>query len=133
MFLAVPPYVFIVEPSEKTVNQNENATFVCHAGGIPVPNITWVKEVNESTVFNSSEAIEIFEEIVNSTWRESVLTFLSTVVADESVYRCEGTNGVTNVISSPMNATVSLIVLGEFPSITVFILRTLSLETHIFI
>ena len=119
------------------MNQNENVTFVCHAGGIPVPNITWVKEVNESTVFNSSEVIEIFEEIVNSTWRESVLTFLSTVVADESVYRCEGTNGVTNVIGSPMNATVSLIVLGEClttpQSIALFVLCMFSLESHIFI
>ena len=95
------------------MNQNQNATFTCIAYGIPVPNITWVKVVDESTGLNSSYAIEITERIVYTYWRVSVLTFLNAVVTDESVYQCEGTNGITNIIGSSMNDTVSLIVLGE--------------------
>ena len=85
------------------VNQNQSASFVCVASGIPVPNITWVKAVDNSTVLSSSDVINITEEIVSVNHRVSVLTFLNTVVTDESVYWCEGTNDVPNVIDYPMH------------------------------
>ena len=135
------------------MNHSQNATFVCYAYGIPIPNITWVKVAEKLTVLNSSnvvkiteqivstsqqesvpfpnvtwvkrvdesmvlnsgsgDSIEITEPIIDNPWRESVLTFLSTVATDESVYQCQGTNGVTNVIGFPMNDTVRLIILGK--------------------
>ena len=115
LFLADPPNVHITEPQKQIVNQNQKATFICTACGNPVPNITWVKIIDESIIQYSKDAIQITEIIINNTdCRRSVLTFLHTSLNDESVYRCEGTNNVTNVIQSPMSDTVSLTVLGEF-------------------
>ena len=73
-----------------------------------------VKVVNETTVAEASGIIDISEQVflVNNT-RRSVLTFLDTVKTDESVYRCQGSNGITNVIHSPENDTVTLLVQGE--------------------
>ena len=108
-----PPNVTTLEPLELIVNHTQNATFVCEAYGIPIPVITWVKVVNESIVTESSGVIDIMEQIVRINTSESVLTFLDTVKTDESVYRCEGSNGITNVIGSPENDTVRLLVQGK--------------------
>ena len=108
-----PPNVTTLEPLELIVNHTQSATFVCEAYGIPTPDITWVKVVNESIVMEASDVIDITEQIVRINTRESVLTFLDTVKTDESVYRCEGSNGITNIIGSPENDTVSLLVQGE--------------------
>ena len=108
-----PPNVTTLEPLELIVNHTQSATFVCEAYGIPTPAITWVKVVNETIVMEASGVIDITEGIVRVNTRESVLTFLDTVKTDESIYRCEGENGITNVIRSPENDTISLLVQGE--------------------
>ena len=113
LFLADPPNVHITEPQKQIVNQNQTATFTCTACGNPVPNITWVKIIDESIVQYSDDTIQITEMIITIDCRQSVLIFLQTFLNDESVYRCEGTNNVTNIIQSPMSDTVSLTVLGE--------------------
>ena len=119
-FLSDPPNVTTLEPLELIVNHTQSATFVCEAYGIPIPAITWVKVVNETVVIEASGVIDITEEIVRVNTRESVLTFLDTVKTDESIYRCEGENGITNVIGSPENDTVSLLVQGE-PCVLVYV------------
>ena len=100
------------------MNQNQTATFICTACGNPVPDITWVKVKDESIIQYSNDTIQITEMIITIDCRQSVLTFLQTFLIDESVYHCEGTNNVTNVIQSPMSDTVTLTVLGECVVIT---------------
>ena len=113
LLVLAPSNVTSLEPRELIVNHTQTAEFICEVFGIPVPTITWIKVSNGSVLSNGVDDIEITEVIVDSFTRVSNLTFLSTVRTDQSEYTCVGTNGVTNVISSPENDTVSLLVQGE--------------------
>ena len=90
------------------------AGFACEAVGFPVPNITWIKVSDSSVLSTATNDIEITEEIVDSFTRVSNLSFLNTTRTDQSKYTCVGSNGIANIISSPENATVNLLVQGEF-------------------
>ena len=105
-----------IGPVEHIVNHTQTAEFVCQAFGIPVPTITWIKVSNGSVLSTGVDDIEITKVIVDSFTRVSNLTFLSTVRTDQSEYTCVGSNGITNVISTPENDTVNLLVQGEFVS-----------------
>ena len=102
-----------IEPVEIIINQTQMATFTCHAYGIPIPNITWIKSRDGSIVTNISNIVEISESIiVNTSIRESNLTFVNGLKTDESVYTCKGSNGITNIIESPQQDNVTLLVQG---------------------
>ena len=112
--VADPPNVTILEPLQLIVNQTQPASFVCQAYGIPTPTIFWIKLSNGMFLTDSSDGLNITESLIPPATLESTLTFPSTRKTDESGYRCEGNNGVTNVIGSPENDTVNLLVQGEF-------------------
>ena len=113
--VADPPNVTTLEPLQLIVNQTQSASFVCQAYGIPVPNITWIKVSDDSVLSASVDIIEITEMIVmGSSMRVSNLTFLNTTRTDQSEYTCVGSNGITNIIGSPENDTINLLVQGEF-------------------
>ena len=102
-----------IEPVEIIINQTQEAVFTCHAYGIPVPNITWIKSRNGSIVTNISNTIEISESVIsNTSTRESILTFIRGLKTDESVYTCKGSNGITNIIESTQEDNVTLLVQG---------------------
>ena len=107
-----PPEVEALEPVLLVVNHTEIVNFTCQAYGIPRPNLTWVNVSDETVVMDVIDDIEITEQIVDMFTLRSVLTFLNTTKTDESVYRCEGFNGVTNVINTPENDTITLLVDG---------------------
>lgn len=89
------------------------AIFTCHAYGIPIPNITWIKSRDRSIVTNIRDIVEISESVIsNTSTRESILTFVSGLKTDESVYTCKGSNGITNIIESPQQDNVTLLVQG---------------------
>ena len=44
--------------------------------------------------------------------RRSVLTFLNGLKTDESIYTCIGSNNIVNVIGSPEQDNISLLVQG---------------------
>ena len=103
----------ILEPKEIIVNHTQMAVFTCKALGIPVPNITWIK-VSESFVLTTSMGVvEISEVIMDSFTRVSNLTFLNSTRTNQSKYTCVGSNGIMNVIGTPENDIVSLLVQGE--------------------
>ena len=114
MCLSDPPNMSAVEPLELVVNHTQRAGFTCEAFGIPVPGIMWIKVSDGSMIFPSTDDIEITEVIVDSLKRVSNITFLNTTRADQSEYTCVGSNGVKNMIGSPENVTVNLLVQGEF-------------------
>ena len=63
-------------PLDATVNQSEDASFVCKATGVPTPTITWTK-VGESRVYSQMET----------------LTMLKVSKGDRGTYKCEASNG----------------------------------------
>ena len=114
LFIFLDPPSVTAKPLELVVNHTQMAGFACEAFGIPVPSIIWIKVSDGSVLFTAMDDIEITEEIVDSFTRVSNLSFLNTTRTDRSKYTCVGSNGITNIISSPENATVNLLVQGEF-------------------
>ena len=116
--IADPPNVTALEPVQLIVNQTQPASFVCQAYGIPTPNISWVRLSDGALLNDSFDGLNISENFISPDTLESTLTFSSTKKTDESEYRCEGNNGVTNVISSPESDMVELLVQGLFFSLS---------------
>ena len=93
------------------------AQFACEAFGIPLPAISWIKLSNRSTLAANKDDIEIAQMTIDSYTHVSNLTFLNTTRTDQSEYTCVGSNGITNVIGSPENDTINLLVQGQFLSL----------------
>ena len=110
-----PPDVVTLEPVLVVVNHTQMVNFTCRVFGIPLPSVRWVNVSDETVVMDVVDDIRITERDVappDPFRLESVLQFLNTTKTDESVYRCEATNGVTNVINTPENDTITLLVDG---------------------
>lgn len=93
------PLVIVVNSSSATV------TFTCETFGIPLPNITWIKERGNTNV-------GVVQQTVTGNMVTSTLFISDPRDTDESNYTCSADNGVTNVLSTPENATVQLYVQG---------------------
>ena len=101
-----------VTPSDQlTVNVTFNATLTCTVFAIPLPIITWIKDVDDSIVSEEPRRVSI-TQTDSIHMRTSVLHFSSTLKSDESSYTCVAVNNITNVIETPENATVDLIIQG---------------------
>ena len=112
--LSDPPNVTALEPIELIVNHTQMVEFSCQVSGIPLPNVTWIKMLNDDTfVLDTTQFIKIDQKVNNSHMLISTLTFLNTTRDDQSSYTCVGNNSIKNVISSPENDTVNLLVQGK--------------------
>ena len=107
-----PPNVIAVGPSFVVVNYSQMASFTCRAFGNPIPSLRWVKKAGGNVLVNATDTVKITEGMIAPFMLESILTFSNTTKTDESMYWCEGSNGVTNVIDSPEEADVILYVDG---------------------
>ena len=94
------------------VNYSQVANFTCQAFGIPVPSLRWVKEADGNAPVNITDTVNIMKRNIAPFTVESVLTFSNTTKFDVSLYWCEASNGVTNVIGSPEKANATLFVVG---------------------
>lgn len=100
-------------PSKLTENVTFSATVTCTVFAIPLPSITWIKVVDGTVVTDEGSDGRVFINQTDSgDTRTSVLHFNSTVKPDESNYTCVAVNNITNVISTPENDTVNLIIQG---------------------
>ena len=95
------------------MNQSQTASLACEAFGIPVPNITWIRNSNGFSLLNTTDFITITTSDLLPSSLLSILTFLNATKTDESSYTCVGSNGVTNLIKTPENDTIELVVQGE--------------------
>ncbi len=98
-------------PLEIIVNQTQEAIFTCEAYGIPLPTIIWTKE-SDGTIVNNTDFIIVTETVIPPTTLRSVLRFVQVFNSDESVYICETSNEVPNLIGSVAIDQVLLLVQG---------------------
>lgn len=87
------------------------ATLVCFVFAIPLPEITWIRDYDQKIVKNELGRVAITQEDGFHN-RTSTLFFMETLKSDESTYTCVAVNNITNVIGTPENATVNLIIQG---------------------
>lgn len=112
VFDADPPSVRL-NGSNIIVNHTNSVSFACEAFGIPLPTISWKKELmNISSIVNSSDTITITTSVQDSTVLVSVLSLTNVTKTDEASYTCIGYNGIRNIIGTSENATISLTVQG---------------------
>ena len=114
LFFVDPPNV-TVTPSMLTENVTFSAAFTCTVFAIPLPSITWIKVVDGTVVTDEGSNGRVFINQTDSgDTRTSVLHFNPTVKPDESQYTCIAVNNITNVIFTPENDTVNLIIQGKW-------------------
>ncbi|XP_019853400.1 PREDICTED: hemicentin-1-like [Amphimedon queenslandica] len=105
-----PPNVTTLEPREIIINQTEPANFTCQAYGIPTPSINWINVSSGSIVQPVSGLIDIMETLLPPTTLQSVLVFSNGLKTDESIYTCIGINNIINIIQSPEQDNITLLV-----------------------
>ena len=102
----------MVMPSTVTAVQNNPLTLICQAFGIPAPTIEWTRSSsNGSLTTGGTVAITTTTNGNNVT---SNLTISSVVKSDTATYTCAGSNGQTNLINSPENASSQVEIQGCF-------------------
>ena len=111
--LSDPPNVTTLEPREIIINQTQPANFTCQAYGIPTPSISWINVSSGLIVTPVTGLIDIMETLLPPATLQSVLVFRNGLKTDESVYTCIGINNITNIIQSPEQDNITLLVQGN--------------------
>ena len=83
------------------------AALRCQADGEPVPDITWIRELNNgsSVEFVSEDNLMITEQ-VSGLNKTSVFTIQSTSIQDSGDYKCRAQNELSSVLSENFHVTV---------------------------
>ena len=83
----------------------DTASFTCVADGVPLPNILWLH--NERLIVPAfNHRITIMPEIINSTFRPSILTaHNSTLIIDDLLFRDAGDYTCIAELNSVMSDT----------------------------
>ena len=97
--IATVAVTFYETPMDTAVLVPDAAVLRCQADGEPVPDITWIRELNNgSSVELTSDTVEI-NEYVSGLNKTSILIIQPTSVQDGGSYSCRAQNGVSFVQS----------------------------------
>ena len=97
---------FYETPMEIPVLVPDAAVLRCQADGEPVPDITWIRELNNGlSVELTSESNVMITEQINGLNKTSILTIHSTHVQDGGNYRCRAQNELNSVLSKNFGVT----------------------------
>ena len=92
------------------------ASINCSVFGIPLPNVTWVLKIDATMAVevtsDQDDGITITEIDAIDDTVVSILIFNNVSKFDEGVYTCIGSNGIDNVLGTPTNGSISLLVQG---------------------
>jgi hypothetical protein len=108
IFITHPPNVTLSPSVELTVNVTFTATLTCTVFAIPLPAITWLK-ASDGSIVEATDRVTL-TTIDSIHVRTSILNFTATNKSDESEYTCIAVNDITNVIDTPENQTINLII-----------------------
>ena len=78
--------------NDEVRNQEENVTFLCQAGGEPVPNISWHFNDIMINVSDNSSKYMIESRSLNITTTENTLTVYNVTSSDVGTYTCNASN-----------------------------------------
>ena len=111
--VSIAPTNITTPISNVIVNETANVVFDCIGYGTPLPTITWEREDGAELPEDS----EIVTNISNNDGghkhvRSSLILKDVSVTDNDVVFVCIGSNNVTNVLSTPENATILLTVEG---------------------
>ena len=97
---------FYDTPMDIAVLVPDAAVLRCQADGEPIPDITWMRELNNgSSVELISEGNVTITEEVNGLNKTSTLTIQSSSVQDSGNYRCRAENQLNSVLSGIFHIT----------------------------
>ncbi len=96
----------------------DEAVLRCQADGEPVPDITWIRELNNgSSVELTSEGNVTITEQLDGVNKTSTLTIQSTTTREGGIYRCRAENELNSVLSRNFQLTTygkpSIFLLGN--------------------
>ena len=97
---------FYDTPMDIAVLIPDAAVLRCQADGEPIPDITWMRELNNgSSVELISEGNVIITKEINGLNKTSTLTIQSSNVQDSGNYRCRAENQLNSVLSGIFHIT----------------------------
>jgi hypothetical protein len=100
------PATFYETPTDIAVLIPDEAVFRCQADGEPVPDITWIRELNNgSSVELTSENNVTITEQLDGLNKTSTLTIQSITTRDGGIYRCRAENDLNSVLSGNFQLT----------------------------
>ena len=111
LILSDAPNVTVSPTPSLTVNVTDTAILTCLVFAVPLPNITWIKEEEMSTIEGDEEGLFI-NETDSGNFRTSVLYFTNVSKFDQSYYTCMASNGIQNVLNTPTDGSIALVVQG---------------------
>ena len=96
------------------VNVTDSVVLTCTAFGIPLPNVTWIKTIDGVSADIDRLYEPTIDKSVNNNVVTSLLMFDNITKVDEATYTCFAQNDIRNVLNTPNNASVGVIVQGEY-------------------
>ncbi len=102
---------FYETPMDIAVLAPDAAVLYCQADGEPVPDITWIRELNNGSgvelISEGNINVTITEQILISGLNTtSVLTIQSTSIQDSGDYKCRAENELSSVLSETYHVIV---------------------------
>ena len=97
---------FYDTPMDIAVLVPDAAVLHCQADGEPIPDISWMRELNNgSSVELMSEGNVTITEEINGLNKTSTLTIQSSSIQDSGNYRCRAENELNSVLSGIFHLT----------------------------